>query len=426
MESIIYQGEKMNRLKIYLFFCAVLFLWVAGLEAGEPAQDLRGAAPKVYIDCPFCDMNFIRTEVTFVNYVSDSQSSDVHILVTRQRTGGGGREFTIAFIGRNKFKGIEQTKKYHSNASETDDDRRKGLVRVFKLGLVQYVSDTPLEDFLSVTFKRSVEPQPIKDKWNNWVFGVSMRGNFEGEELSKSYSYSLSLWGNRVTEDWKFMFWLNNRYRYEEYEVDEETITSDSLRRIFYSQLVKSVSDHWSVGATVRVFHNTYDNAEFFVNFSPAIEYNLFPYSQSTRRQLRFQYKIGYNYHKYIEETIFEKTSEHLFSQSLSVIFAMKEPWGEIVTELEGGNYFHDFAKNKIEFSGEVDLKIFKGLSFNVFGSYSRVRDQLSLPGSGVSKDEILLEIKQLATSYRYELSFGFRYRFGSIYNNVVNPRFGN
>ena len=137
-------------------------------------------------------------------------------------------------------------------------------------------------------------------------------------------------------------------------------------------------------------------------------------------------YKIGYNYHNYIEETIFDKTSEHLLSQSLSAIFGMKEPWGTIAAELNGSHYFHDFSKNKIELAIELDLKVFKGLSFNVFSRFSKVSDQITLPKGEASLDEVLLQLKQLATGFRYEVSFGFRFRFGSIYNNVVNPRFGN
>jgi hypothetical protein len=32
---------------------------------------------------------------------------------------------------------------------------------------------------------------------------------------------------------------------------------------------------------------------------------------------------------------------------------------------------------------------------------------------------------RQLATSYSYSVYFGVSYTFGSIFNNVVNPRFG-
>jgi hypothetical protein len=43
----------------------------------------------------------------------------------------------------------------------------------------------------------------------------------------------------------------------------------------------------------------------------------------------------------------------------------------------------------------------------------------------GASLEDVLLMRKQLATSYEYYFSIGLSYTFGSIYSNVVNPRFG-
>lgn len=53
------------------------------------------------------------------------------------------------------------------------------------------------------------------------------------------------------------------------------------------------------------------------------------------------------------------------------------------------------------------------------------VRDQLSLSNEGATEEEVLLHRKEIATDYDYRFSIGFRYTFGSIYSNVVNPRFG-
>ena len=64
------------------------------------------------------------------------------------------------------------------------------------------------------------------------------------------------------------------------------------------------------------------------------------------------------------------------------------------------------------------------GLEFNIFGRYSRVRDQLYLPAGDATTEEILLSLRQLQTGYEYSMSAGLSYTFGSIYNNVVNPRF--
>jgi len=52
-------------------------------------------------------------------------------------------------------------------------------------------------------------------------------------------------------------------------------------------------------------------------DFYPSIEYDLFPYSQSTRRQLRLLYGIGYSYNKYADTTIYNKVEESLYGQTL-------------------------------------------------------------------------------------------------------------
>jgi hypothetical protein len=47
-------------------------------------------------------------------------------------------------------------------------------------------------------------------------------------------------------------------------------------------------------------------------------------------------------------------------------------------------------------------------------------------PAAEVSLEDILLKKKMLPTDNNYSLSAGVNYPFGSIYSNVVNPRFGN
>jgi hypothetical protein len=52
------------------------------------------------------------------------------------------------------------------------------------------------------------------------------------------------------------------------------------------------------------------------------------------------------------------------------------------------------------------------------------LRDQLYLSKGGATNDEILLQRRQLSTSYSYFAGVSLSYTFGSIFNNVVNPRF--
>ena len=45
---------------------------------------------------------------------------------------------------------------------------------------------------------------------------------------------------------------------------------------------------------------------------------------------------------------------------------------------------------------------------------------------SELSDEELYLNTRKLPTTFEYSGGIGLRFQFGSIYNNVVNPRFGN
>jgi hypothetical protein len=52
------------------------------------------------------------------------------------------------------------------------------------------------------------------------------------------------------------------------------------------------------------------------------------------------------------------------------------------------------------------------------------IHDQLYLAKGDLTREEVLLRQTQLATGYRARLYAGVSYTFGSVFNNVVNPRF--
>jgi hypothetical protein len=391
----------------------------------ERIEELKKKAPNIFIDCDFCDLDYIRTEITFVNYVWDRKEAQVHILVTRLRTGSGGWEYTISFIGQKEFEGMDNTLKYYISKDDTGDDIRKGLVRVLKKGLMPYVANTPIADLVSISFKEEVKPTDVEDKWDFWVFSASLSGFFDGEKTSKYASVYGSFSANRTTPEWKINMSLNANYYKNNYKIEETTLSSSSESRSFYALIVKSIGNHWSVGGYLSASHSTYSNLELRINPAPAIEYNVFPYSQSTRKQLRFLYRLGYSYNDYIEETVYGKTSESLWRGSLSVTLELKERWGEISTTLTGFHYLHDFNKSSLDLYSELSLRLFKGLRLNLWGGYSAIHDQLFLPRGEATQEEILLRRRELETTYRYYFSVGFSYSFGSIFSNVVNPRFG-
>ncbi len=92
---------------------------------------------------------------------------------------------------------------------------------------------------------------------------------------------------------------------------------------------------------------------------------------------------------------------------------------------MEFSQYLTSPSKYSVSAFGSASVRLFKGFSFNVFTNLSRTRDQIFLPRGEASTEEILVRQRQLATGYRYFVNFGISYSFGSIFNNIVNPRFG-
>lgn len=410
-------------LSMALFFlCPTL---ITAQENQDDIDELKKLAPKVYIDCGICDIDYIRTEITFVNYVRDRKEAQIHILITTLSTGGGGREYTIAFIGQNEFEGINDTQKYFTSRTDTSDEIREGLVKVLKIGLMSYVAKTPIASKMEISYQEKTEEGEVKDKWNKWVFSLSGSGYLSGEKTYKYHSLYSTFTAARVTTKSKINLSLSASQSKQTFELEDETLESSTESRYLAGSYIVGLNDHWSAGLYFRVASSSYENVDTAFSPSPAIEFNLFPYSESTRRQLRFIYQLTFDAVRYREETIYFKTKDNLLSESLSINLTLKEKWGSISTSLEGSHYFFDFSKNRMDIFSVVNVNLIKGLSLVAFGGGSRIHDQLSLVRGGASLEEVLLQRTQLETSYSYFFSVGFSYTFGSIYTNVVNPRFG-
>ncbi|MBI2403391.1 MAG: hypothetical protein HYV20_11800, partial [Gemmatimonadetes bacterium] len=100
-----------------------------GVSARAPGQQQATLeALNVFLDCQtfHCDFDHFRREISFVNWVRDRQDAHVHILGTSQQTGGGGREFTFAFIGLRQFADRGDTLRYVSRNTDTQTEIRDG------------------------------------------------------------------------------------------------------------------------------------------------------------------------------------------------------------------------------------------------------------------------------------------------------------
>jgi hypothetical protein len=407
-------------------------LALAGLAAtSQPAMAQEDENLRLFLDCSGfrCDSDFFRTEIPFVNHVRNREDADVHLLITQQQTGGGGREHTLLFLGQRRFAGMADTLQYHASQVATDDERRTGLARVAKIGLARYVARTGAVDRLAVSFSGEDEGTPVAavdDPWNFWTFRTNVRGFFNGESRFTSRSLNGSISANRITEDWKIQLSANANESKRTFEVDSTRTVISRQEGFGLNSLVgRSLSDHWSIGGRAEASSSTFLNQDLHTRIGPVLEYSVYPYAEATRRQITVQYTVGLNHFDYDEITIFGEGKETIGDHRLIGALEMRQPWGNMSIGASGSQFLHDLRRYSAETYGDADIRLYKGLSVNFFGSVSYIRDQIHLSAAGATPEEVILRQQQLDTNYRYFGSIGVSYTFGSIYNNVVNPRLG-
>jgi hypothetical protein len=391
-----------------------------------PASDDR---PRVFLDCPSgCDLDYLRTEIPFVDYVRDRGDSDLHVLITTQPTGAAGREHTLALMGQGRFAGMNETVRYLSEQNEPEERTRHGLARVLKLGLMRYVAQTGVASHITISSSEPRQERKVEDPWKSWVFSTRAEGEIEGEESRTEYWARLSLGANRVTPQWKINLGLAARHEEKRFEVEEDgvvdTVVSTRVDRELNATVVRSLGPHWSLGAAARTWTSSFENTRLGFHVGPMAELSVFPYEQATRRRLVAQYKLELGHLEYEEETLFGLLRETRGRHGVEIEMDQREPWGSLSGELELFHYLHDAGKYRLEARGRASLRVAQGLSLNLGLGASRVRDQITLPRRDATAEEVLLRQRQLASGYEYGGWVGVTYTFGSIYNNVVNPRF--
>ena len=411
--------------KLYKLVILLMLFNIAAIASGSDAE-VPGAALKVYIDCDYCDFDYIRSEIRCVDYVRDRKEADIHVMITSQTTGSGGEEYTITFIGQLRFDAKNDTLLFTTRQDNTDDDVRKKMVNYLKIGLVPYVAKTPAAENLTISYSGSSEVMDTQDNWNYWVFRTDMYFDVGSQESQSDVNLTGSIAADRITENWKIRSDFFLEYDEEKYKINGKTITGVSRYKDLDAMVVRSLNRHWSTGMLAEVIQSSFSNQKLSLKVYPAIEYDIFPYNESTRRIFRLYYALGLEYNNYYQETIYDKKEEYLLREYFGSELEYKQPWGRIDLYTSFDNYLMDLKKNQLSFDTDVSVHLFKGFSFNVNANVSRIHNQISLPKGEATNEEILLEIRELETQYSYAFRVGFEYAFGSIYNNIVNPRFGN
>ena len=396
------------------------------------AQVAANVKLKVYIEGEVIDFDYLRSNISFVDFLNDSYSSDVHIVVSQKSTGSGGKHYYISFTSVT-IKSINNLMlSCITSSHDTQDDVRLKFSNTIITGLLVFANEKQLQyqvnviDSLSDTFILS-SLTDTTDPWNNWVFNIGINGGIDAEEQKQNYEYESSLEVNRITEYLR----IRNEYSFSR----EESYISkyqDSTRVVLYalnqkqgfkSRIAQSLTSHWSAGIFLQGYQTSYRNTKFNASVRPAIEYNFYPWQQIHQRIFTAAYYVGPSFYKYYETTIADKTSELLWIQSLKIDLEKIETWGEIEIWLEAEHFFPGRKHFAFEIGTELSIKLAKGLFLDFSFEMEKIKNQFYLPASELSDEELLLDIRKLPTSFEFSGDIGIRFQFGSVYNNVVNQR---
>lgn len=400
------------------------------LLASATAAHAQVTGPlRVYLDCQRCDFDYLRERIPVVDYVRDPGVAHVHVLVTQQNTAGGGDEHTLRFIGLQELAGRADTLRYVSRQTDTEAEVRAGMAQVLGMGLVRYLAHAQQTDAVELEFQElDAEPaEPgaqVVDPWNLWVFRASMSGEVSGETLEQSRSFDGSFSASRTTEEFKIDFNFFGEHERDEFEFDDgETRVSSATFVNGSATAVWSLGPHWSWGFTGELGRNSRANQDLFATGGPALEYSFYPYAEATSRQITALYRIGAAAYQYADTTIFGQLAETRPHHSLEISADFRQPWGELVLSVEGSHYLDDIEQHRVDVFTNLEIRLFRGFNLDIRGNVARVKDQIYLPIAEVDLEDRLTGRVEVGTDYEYSVDVGFSLTFGSIFNNVVNPR---
>lgn len=405
---------------------SITFLFI--ISSNLYSQKRDSVQLNLFVKCPFCDNSYIRNEIKNINHALDLNDANVVILGISETTGNGGTKYRLIFEGQKSFSEIKDTLIFETTSDATEDEIRDAYIRKMRQGLLAYLIKTDLYDKInySLDIPNNDNNNQVIDNWKGWVNSISSSGWFDGEKSYTSFNVNSRIRISKTLEKWKLNYNLNHCY--SESNFSSEDYEYRSVNRSISSSLlyVLSINNHWSAGLFTSTGNSTFNNYNFFMNFRPAIEYNIYPYEKSFEKQICISYKIGPNLYDYNDSTIFNKTKEFLYAHHLSLSLGFVKKWGSLYLSVEGNQYLHDFSLLSLDSFLRAEIRIVKGLSFYIYSGYSMIRNQISLPKEDISQEELLLHQRLIKTNYSYWGNLGLSFTFGSKFNNVVNPRFEN
>ncbi len=214
-------------------------------RAQDPVPPRPTTVPRVFFDCRGreCDRTYYRTEIDWVAWVRDQRDAHVHVIMTSQRTGVGGREYLLDFIGRGAYQNYEVRSTYQSLPTDTQRERLDGVALTLGLGLATFATESGYRNVVQLDGLAPVgevntnldtqpagilSPDDVQDPWKLWIFRVSANGDIDTEANQESRELRASFSASRVTPTWKQSYFSNYSNNKQEFELSDGSRFKDA------------------------------------------------------------------------------------------------------------------------------------------------------------------------------------------------------
>jgi hypothetical protein len=380
---------------------------------------------RVYVDGAGDWDNYIRVKLWYVDYVRDPRSADVHVIITSQGTAAGGSEYYLFILGKGKYAEKSDTVHFTAPVEYTNRKIRDELTNVLTMSLMPFFVINEQYKYLLFDYSnRQKLVQQSVDKWNNWVYTSILNTSLNSDQSATVFSGDVNFSAAQITENWKKRLTAGISFANNSYATSSYSYSGNTIIKNVNGLLVRSLSEHWSTGIEPAFYASTYNNIKSQFSLAPGIEYDIFPYSESVNRLFTLKYRLKPLYNIYIDSTVFDQTKEFILDQVLDATYTRIESWGNLSATLTASHYINYPKAYRFDMVGQINIQVAKGLFFNVTGNVSLINNQLSISKALLKPEQIILQQRETLSNYSVGFQIGIRYVFGSIYNNIVNPRY--
>ena len=146
-----------GKVKTGVFFLLLSFLgllFAPYSSAGQLNQKLN-----VFLDCPECPAAVFQKEMPFLTLSPAAEEAEVLVRVRARQKSAEIIEYTIEFIGQQKFQGDDDRLQLEIKSATPEEARQKQLAHAIKMGLMRYLGKTPLARYVACLLYTSPSPR---------------------------------------------------------------------------------------------------------------------------------------------------------------------------------------------------------------------------------------------------------------------------